>query len=125
MKLPLRFAIICVACALPLGACCSWQAGAQVGNESRSTDRRPLGTSNGRLRQSTAETVVIPGPLRSFLRMAGISQQISPEEVMPMLARNVSLYGFQTGREDEFLVLLNRYVHLAREIQAPDRRLLV
>ena len=37
---------------------------------------------------------------------------------MPLLARNVSLYGFQTGRESEFLVLLNRYVHLAREIQA-------
>jgi hypothetical protein len=50
--------------------------------------------------------------------MAGISQQSSPGEVMPMLARNVSLYGFQTGRESEFLVLLNRYVHLAREIQA-------
>src|SRR6266436_3226976 len=34
-------------------------------------------------------TLSIPGPLRSFLRMAGMSQKISPEEVAPLLARNV------------------------------------
>jgi hypothetical protein len=48
--------------------------------------------------------------------MAGISQQIPPSDVMPVLAHNVSLYGFDDGRENEFLVLLNRYVRLAREI---------
>ncbi len=117
MELPLRSALVRVACALSLGACCSWQAGAQVGNEAHSTILHPAGSSNGRLRPDTAETVVIPGPLRSFLRMAGLSQQISPGDVMPMLAHNVSLYGFQVGRENEFLVLLNRYVRLAREIQ--------
>jgi hypothetical protein len=63
------------------------------------------------------DSIVIPGPLRSFLRMAGISQQISPEDVLPMLARNASLYGYYTGRETEFLVLLDRYVHQARELQ--------
>jgi hypothetical protein len=31
---------------------------------------------------------VIAGPLRSFLRMAGISQKITPEEVLPLLSRN-------------------------------------
>src|SRR4051812_13450653 len=62
--------------------------------------------------------IVIPGPLRSFLRMAGISQEVTPEQVLPMLARNVSLYGYSGGHEKEYLVLLNRYVHLAREIQA-------
>src|SRR5580692_4786584 len=41
-----------------------------------------------------ADTVVIPGPLRPFLRMAGISQQIRPEELVPTLARNVALYGY-------------------------------
>ena len=35
-----------------------------------------------------------------------------------MLARNVSLYGYSGGNQKEYLVLLNRYVHLAREIQA-------
>ncbi len=117
MKFPLGLAIICVACTLSLGTCCSGQAGAPAGSESRSTDRRSAGPSDSRLRPSMVETVVIPGPLRSFLRMAGISQQISPSDVMPMLAHNVSLYGFEVGRQNEFLVLLNRYVRLAREIQ--------
>ena len=31
----------------------------------------------------SAAAVSIPGPLRSFLRMAGISQKISMEEVLP------------------------------------------
>jgi len=65
-----------------------------------------------------AATVVIPGPLRSFLRMAGISQQVSPDQVMPMLARNVFLWGRDDGRDTEFLVLLIRYVQLARELQS-------
>jgi hypothetical protein len=60
----------------------------------------------------------MPGPLRSFLRMAGISQEVSLEEVLPMLARNASLYGYQGGRETEFLVLVDRYLHQARELQS-------
>jgi hypothetical protein len=62
--------------------------------------------------------VLIPGPLRSFLRMAGISQKISPEEVLPELARNVSAQGYQHGRETEFLLLVQRYVRQARELQS-------
>ena len=49
--------------------------------------------------------------------MAGISQEVTPEQVLPMLARNVSLYGYSGGSQKEYLILLNRYVHLAREIQ--------
>lgn len=64
-----------------------------------------------------AETIVIPGPLRSFLRMAAISQETALDEVLPMLARNVSLQGFQDGKKTEYLVLVNRYVHQARELQ--------
>ena len=45
-------------------------------------------------------TVNVPGPLRSFLRMAGISQKISAEEVLPLLARNVAVEGYQ-GRKDK------------------------
>ncbi|HYK50819.1 MAG TPA: hypothetical protein VEU94_13920 [Terriglobales bacterium] len=44
---------------------------------------------------SSMATVSIPGPLRSFLRMAGISQKISAEEVLPLLARNVAVEGYQ------------------------------
>ncbi len=46
-------------------------------------------------------SVIIPGPLRSFLRMAGLRQKVSPEEVMPMLARNVLLHGYQIGHPTE------------------------
>jgi hypothetical protein len=65
---------------------------------------------------------VIPGPLRSFLRMAGISQKISPEDVLPLLARNVYVQGYQGwqegGRPTEFLILLGRYVSQAKELAA-------
>jgi len=67
---------------------------------------------------SSADEVVIPGPLRPFLRMAGISQEAAPAEVLPLLARNVSLWGYDRGRPTEFLVLIDRYVQLARELQS-------
>ena len=60
---------------------------------------------------------VIPGPERSFLRMAGISQKVAPEEVLPLLSRNVFTEGYQgTSRPTEFLILLRRYVVQAREL---------
>ena len=63
--------------------------------------------------------ISIPGPLRSFLRMAGISQKISEGDVVPLLARNVYMQGYEGGnRATEFLVLLNRYVQQARELEA-------
>ena len=69
-----------------------------------------------------AATITIPGPLRSFLRMAGISQKVSPDEVMPLLARNVFLRGYSgqgsSVRPTEFLILLRRYVDQARELAA-------
>ena len=42
-----------------------------------------------------AATATIPGPLHSFLRIAAISQKVSPEEVMPFLARNIFLLGYR------------------------------
>jgi len=41
--------------------------------------------------------IVIPGPLRSFLRMAGISQQAPKEEVLPLLAHAVRERGYAIG----------------------------
>jgi hypothetical protein len=65
-------------------------------------------------------TVAIPGPLRSFMRMAGISQKISAEEALPLLSRNVYAQGFEGwqegGHPTEFLILLRRYVQQAREL---------
>ena len=74
---------------------------------------RPTGISGS--------SITIPGPLRSFQRMAGISQKISAEEVLPLLARNVAVEGYQgrkdkQGRPTEFLILLKRYVGQAREL---------
>ena len=52
--------------------------------------------------------------------MAGISQKISPEEVVPLFAHNVFTQGYEGardgGRPTEFLILLNRYVHQAQEL---------
>ena len=62
-------------------------------------------------------TIEIPGPLRSFLRMAGISQQITSEEVLPLLARNAFASGYLNGVPTEYLRLLDRYLHQAKELQ--------
>jgi hypothetical protein len=71
--------------------------------------------------ESSAEAI-IPGPLRSFLRLAGISQKASAEEVLPLLARNVYVQGYEGsisgGRQTEFLILIGRYVHQAQELTA-------
>lgn len=61
-------------------------------------------------------TVTIPGPLRSFLRMSGISQEVTPPEVLPLVAHNAVLQGYEMGKATEFLVLLRRYVHQSREL---------
>jgi len=54
--------------------------------------------------------------------MAGISQKVAPEEVMPLLARNVFELGYQglgsKSRPTEFLILLSHYVQQARELAA-------
>jgi hypothetical protein len=67
--------------------------------------------------------VVIPGPLKPFLRMSAISQQIAPSEVLPLLARNVVIDGYRGSPEKdpkptEFLVLLKRYLQQAKELQS-------
>src|SRR5260370_30688522 len=61
--------------------------------------------------ESASAAAIVPGPLRSFLRMAGISQKASADEVIPLLARNVYIQGYSNGgRPTEFLILLGRYV---------------
>ncbi|HEX7157740.1 MAG TPA: hypothetical protein VF214_01905 [Edaphobacter sp.] len=64
-----------------------------------------------------SDTIAIPGQLRSFLRMAGISQKAPADQVLPLLARNVFIQGYQVGKPTEFLVLLQRYVQQAQELQ--------
>ncbi|HLY19938.1 MAG TPA: hypothetical protein VKR61_22075 [Bryobacteraceae bacterium] len=69
------------------------------------------------------EYVEIPGPLSSFSRMAAISSQAQPDDVLPALARNVVTNGFQATHSNEaleqteYLKLVHRYVSQAREIE--------
>ncbi len=77
--------------------------------------------------------VMIPGPLSSFARMAALSPDLAPEDLLPSLARNVVTNGFEaTGNEllepTEYLRLLTRYVGQARELQAlanKDRKIVI
>src|SRR5579871_2490131 len=92
-----------------------------------STANSAQGSDAASARSSSSENVslpatsefVIPGPQRSFLRMAGISQKVSPAEVLPLLSRNIFTQGYEgTTRPTEFLVLLRRYVVQAKELTA-------
>src|SRR5262249_30520961 len=42
---------------------------------------------------------------------------ISVDDVLPLLARNVYMQGYTRGHPTEFLILLDRYVQQARELQ--------
>lgn len=65
---------------------------------------------------SLDDTVTIPGPLRSFLRMSGLSLAVTPQDVLPLLAHNLVLHGYQMGRPTEYLILLRRYVDQSKEL---------
>jgi hypothetical protein len=122
MNLPRRSFIVFTAAMLSLGT-----GFAMTGKESSGSEQ--LSAARGTkavLAHYTGETVLIPGPLRPFLRMTGISQEITPDEVMPMLARNISLWGYEGDKPTEFLKLAEHYVELARELQklaGPDGKI--
>ncbi len=67
--------------------------------------------------------VEIPGPLRSFGRMAAISSDSQADDPLPALARNVVTNGFQAAHSNEaleqteYLKLVHRYLSQAREIE--------
>jgi hypothetical protein len=64
----------------------------------------------------------IPGPLRSFARMAALSPDLRAEDLMPALARNVITSGYQAVSSNEaldpteYLKLVVRYLSQAREL---------
>jgi hypothetical protein len=114
MKFPHRFLAVLAAGFLILGASCSARAAQSAATSVQPQEKT---ASNESPPSQPARTIVIPGPLRSFLRMAGISQEITPGDVLPLLSRNIFLYGHQLGRPTEYLVLADRYVQQARELQ--------
>jgi hypothetical protein len=92
-------------------------AAPQPAQGSNTAPARPATSENAPL--PTSSEFVIPGPQRSFLRMAGISQKVTPDEVLPLLSRNIFTQGYEgTTRPTEFLILLRRYVVQAKELTA-------
>jgi len=69
-----------------------------------------------------ASMASIPGPLRSFARMAAISPDARPEDILPALARNVVTNGYEASHSNEaleqteYLKLVHRYLSQAREL---------
>ena len=118
MKFSLRPEFVCLACLLCFGSRCPAYAVPPPQEGSQSAGEHKEASENHLSRSMSSDTVTIPGPLRSFLRMTGISQQTPPNEVLPILARNVSILGYREGKETEYLVLVNRYMHMARELQS-------
>ncbi len=65
----------------------------------------------------------IPGPLRSFARMAALSPDVVPSELLPSLARNIITNGYRATtanealEQTEYLKLVIRYLSQARELE--------
>jgi hypothetical protein len=95
----------------------SFDSPAVAGDGNRGAKPEPARSSSSAEAGPSSTEMLIPGPLRSFLRMAGISQEISPEDVLPLLSWNISTIGYE-GRNHptEYLILLTRYVAQAREL---------
>lgn len=90
---------------------------------------REAGGSNLTLPESNAKTqtrqttiIEIPGPLRSFARMAALSPDLAPDDVLAALARNVVTNGYQAASssealdQTEYLKLVVKYLSQAREL---------
>lgn len=66
--------------------------------------------------------IAIPGPLRSFSRMAALSPDLNADDLLPALARNVVTNGYQAAssnealEQTEYLKLVVRYLSQAREL---------
>jgi hypothetical protein len=67
-------------------------------------------------------TTNIPGPITSFNRMAALSPDLKPDDVLPALARNIVTNGYQAANsqealeQTEYLKLVFRYLSQAREL---------
>ena len=114
MRVPLCLAATLLLCASPLG----WSSvpASPVAGDSPSANQQAAAPAR------TSGTAIVPGPLRSFLRMAGISQKVRPDEVLPLMAQNVVIRGYRGWGMDsqptEYMTLLRRYVQQARELRA-------
>src|SRR5438128_2696410 len=116
------FRLVAIVLSFSLLPCYLTPANAQTETSNGiSADNQSAAISN--LGQTSAgNEITIPGPLRSFERMAGVSQKVVPAQVLPLLTRNVYVQGYvgwqDNGTPTEFLILLGRYVNQAKELAA-------
>ena len=119
LRVVLSFALVC-ACALwaevargqPLPQS-SIAGSPQVALSPQVPTNAPTVTSANQ-EQTATDYIVIPGPLRPFLRMSGISQQVTPDQVLPLFGHFVETYGFEGSKEKspkatEALLIFRRY----------------
>lgn len=72
---------------------------------------------------NAAAEILIPGPLRSFARMAALSPDLTPDDLMGAFARNIVTSGYQASTnaealdQTEYLKLVVRYLSQARELE--------
>ncbi|HEX5483045.1 MAG TPA: hypothetical protein VFZ08_10525 [Terriglobia bacterium] len=112
MKSPLRLSAVLLAVLLPVYPC--WSRGAPPAAAERGS------SAPASIPQPSSTDVTIPGPLRSFLRMAAISQKAPTDDVLPLLARNVVMEGYswngRTPEPNEYLILVKGYLEHARAL---------
>jgi len=95
----------------------------EVYKSSGGGDLTPSVLQASRTGPKAVQMVSIPGPLRSFARMAALSPDLSPEDLLGGLARNVVTNGYQASAssdsldQTEYLKLVFRYISQARELE--------
>ncbi len=91
--------------------------------EYRNAGGRDFALPAASLSHEKISTIAIPGPLRSFSRMAALAPESSLDDVLPSLARNVVTNGYQAAgsnnvlEQTEYLKLVVRYLAQARELE--------
>ncbi|HVW10666.1 MAG TPA: hypothetical protein VHC90_18890 [Bryobacteraceae bacterium] len=103
-------------------------AGDRAAAETDLSEYRELGgkdltlPAQGNTSAASYQSITIPGPYRSFARMAALSQDAGPADILPALARNVITGGYQASHGSdqleatEYLKLLQRYLSQVKEL---------
>lgn len=103
--------------AAALGICLSLYSGQVLRADSKPASKDVNSNKISIHPSPTEQTVVIPGPLQSLERMAGISPKVSSVDFLPTLARQATIHGYEGSHPTEYLILVQRYLKQARELQ--------
>ena len=92
-------------------------------DEYRAAGGKDLSLAPSAHAKDSAQRVQIPGPLRSFARMAALTPEMRAEDLLGALARNIVTNGYQAANSNEaleqteYLKLIIRYLSQARELE--------